>query len=288
MKQSAGGDSENKGSVAHLIGNILGIVLIAILAPIMVVNVTLIIKSYARPDEVPAVFGVAPLIVQSGSMDDGVARVIKVDDLILVRQVDPDTLKAGDIVAFQPVGQQVVITHRIVEVDEEGSVRKFVTQGDANNTPDSDPVYGPQIVGRYFQRFEGVGKIALYLQQPIGMVVFVAIPLALFLLYDLLRRYLYNKKNKGAQDAEAAELERLRLLAAAIERGETPDPSLLAPAAAPAYLPAEDTDDDDDFDDGDDEAPADDAPDAAVEPAAPAYPKFEGEPDDDEFGDDEA
>ena len=232
-----------KQGLPHLIGNIIGIAVIAVLLPIMAVNITLIVKSYTKPNEVPAVFGVAPLIVMSGSMEPA----IKVDDLIFVRKVDYKTLKARDVIAYQPVGKTSVVTHRITEVYEEQGATMFKTKGDFNNAEDVDPVHYNQVVGKYFRRLPGVGKVAMFLQQPVGMVVFVAVPLALFLLYDLLRRYFYNKKNKGVKDAEQEELERLRALAASLEAAPP-----AAPEAEPVFVPPPDI-------------------------AAPAYPPIEGE-----------
>ena len=206
------------GGAPHIVGNVIGIALIAVLLPIMIANTTLIIKSYVKPNEVPSIFGVAPLIVQSGSMEP----TILVDDLIFTKKVDPDTLEKGDIIAFQPVGEHSVVTHRIVDMYWDDEILQIVTQGDANNTTDAEPVLKPQVVGRYFLRLPGIGRIAMFLQQPLGMVVCVAVPLALFLLYDVLRRFLYNRKKKEEESSEKEELERLRALAASIEQGETP------------------------------------------------------------------
>ena len=229
-------DRENKGNlggILHIVGNVVGIALIAVLLPVMCINMTLIVKSYTQPDKVPTVFGVAPLIVMSGSMHD----TIQINDLILTKATPADKLKADDVIAFQPVGATTVVTHRIIGINEDGS---FVTKGDWNNAEDKDPVFESQIVGKYFQRFPGVGEIALFLQQPIGMVVFVAVPLALFLAYDLLRRFFYNKKHKNDGDAEKEELERLRALAAQLEAGVVPEMPIAeaAPAAEPVAEPA--------------------------------------------------
>jgi len=275
--KDTGDQNETKLSgVLHIIGNIVGITLIVILLPIMCINMTLIIKSYTRPNQVPSVFGIAPLIVMSGSMDDPVHHTIMIDDLILTRKVDPETLKEGDVIAFQPLGSTTVVTHRIIEVipADETEPLRFTTKGDANNTADADKVRAPQVVGLFFQRFPGVGKTAMFLQQPIGMVVFVAVPLVLFLAYDVLRRHLYNRKRKGQLTPEQEELERLRAM---LETGET-----LPPPPVPVEVP------DDDFDDelpAMEPAPAE-AP--APAPAPTAYPKFEGEDDLDDFGEDEA
>jgi len=221
MKKQVEQEKGRLGGVPHLVGTIIGIALIVVLLPIMLVNMTLIIKSYTRPTEVPSVFGITPLIVESGSMED----VILVDDLILTKKVDPDTLTVGDIIAFRPMTEdstidvnKKVVTHEIVEMLEEDGRVKFVTQGKANNAADADPVEKVQVVGLYFQRFAGVGKLAMFLQKPLGMVVCVAVPLVLFLLYDILRRFFYNRKKQEEVESDKEELERLRALAASLEQ----------------------------------------------------------------------
>ena len=229
MSKDNGQLRKSLGGAAHIAGNVVGIALIAVMLPIMIVNMTLIIKSYVKPEKVPTFLGVAPLIVQSGSMEP----TILVDDLIFTKEVDPNTLQERDIIAFQPTGEKTVVTHRIVEAEKENNVPKFTMRGDYNNTNDAEPVYGPQVVGKYIYRIGGVGKVAMFLQQPIGMVVCVAVPLALFLVYDMVRRLLYNKKNKKQGDSEKEELERLRALAAQLEAGDIP--AEFAPA--PTYIP---------------------------------------------------
>jgi len=55
-----------------------------------------------------------------------------------------------------------------------------------------------------------VGRFALFLQTPIGMLVFVVTPLCLFIIYDILSRGRRNK-NKSAREAELeAELAALK------------------------------------------------------------------------------
>jgi len=273
----------------HIAGNVVGIALIAILLPIMIINTTLIVKSLTSPNDVPTVFGVAPLIVMSGSMHPH----IQVNDLIFTREVDADTLEVGDVVAFQPLGTITVVTHRIIEVIEEEGRRRFVTAGDYTGVPDTAELFPHQVVGLFFHRVPSVGAAAEFLQQPIGMVLFVAAPLVLFLLYDFLKRYYYNKKKKQEDTSERDELERLRALAADLEAGVVPAPSpaaapvppapLPAPAAPPApakkeYPPLE----------GEPEPPAPAAPPPAPEPAKQAAPESPDDDDDDFEDEDEA
>jgi len=217
-KKQADETKEKQGGALHKVGTAIGILLIVALLPLIACNMTLTIKSYLRPEKVPAVFGVAPLIVLSGSMMDA----IQINDLIFVSEVDADALEVGDVIAYQSLDQgREVVTHRVILITEEGGRRQFTTKGDNNNVADIDPVEAYQVVGRYFLRLAGMGKIAEFLQTTTGIILCVGIPLALFVLYDVLRRVYYGR---GKKYVDEAELERLRALAAKAEelQPETP------------------------------------------------------------------
>ena len=205
-------EEEQKGKIGHLIATIIGIALCAVLLPIVIINMTLVVKSYVKPDEVPTFLGVAPLIVQSGSMDP----TILVDDLIFVKRIQPSRIRAGKmdsenpgtVVAYLAGREGPVITHRVIAITTaEDGARLYETQGDANNTPDENRVRENQIVGEYFMRVKGAGAMALFMKEPIGMVLFVGIPLGLFVLYDAVRRALFSKKQRKEEEAKIAALE---------------------------------------------------------------------------------
>jgi len=212
-KKQAEKTKEKPGGVPHIIGTVIGVLLILALLPLIACNVTLMIKSLLRPDKVPTFFGIAPLIVESGSMEDE----ILINDLIFVKQVDPDTLKVGDVVAFQPPTRgKKVITHRIIAISMESGRKQFTTKGDANNVADQEPVETYQVAGLYFARLAGMGKVAAFLQTTTGTILCVGIPMALFLLYDVLRRARYRR---GVKYIDVEEYERLRAMAASGEIG---------------------------------------------------------------------
>ena len=70
--------TKEKTSTSHKIFSIIGIVLCIILIPILIINITLIIKSNIGKDEVPSVGGYFPMIVLTDSMNPD----IKSGDLI--------------------------------------------------------------------------------------------------------------------------------------------------------------------------------------------------------------
>lgn len=137
---------------------------------------------------------------------------IEVGDLIFVGPANPGELEAGDVIAYME--GKIVVTHRIIEVQaaEDGS-RLFRTQGDANNSPDTEPVKEENLVGIYKSRIPKVGDFALFLQTPLGMLVFIGIPVLGFIIYDIIRRQRYANKERSKASEMEEELERLRAIA---------------------------------------------------------------------------
>lgn len=199
---------ENKANTKHRVLTIVGAVLCVILIPILVINITLIIKSYTNADEVPKIGGYCPLIVLTGSMDPE----IKSGDLIICKQIDSKEVKADDVIAFfdPESSSNSVLTHRVVELVDEDGTLSYRTKGDANNTVDRALVPADNLVGIYQFKIPGAGNIAMFMQTPAGLIVCVVIPLALLIGYDLLRRKRYEKKNQQDTDALLAELNELK------------------------------------------------------------------------------
>ena len=192
-------------NVAHIVFTILGILLCIIFIPILVLNTILIVKGALDDSKPPNAFGIAPLVVLSGSMDDGSPDAILVGDLILVKECDAKNLKVNDVIAFME--GDYAVTHRIIAVNDDGT---YTTQGDANNVQDSTPVTPEHVIGKYFYRFPGVGDAVIFIQSTKGMLVCVGIPLLLFVIYDIIRRQILLKKEKIKQDQLKQELEELK------------------------------------------------------------------------------
>lgn len=191
-------------SFARLISSVLGVLVCVILIPILVMNLTIIVKSYLNPNEVPDFLGIKPFIVVTGSMES----TIDGGDLVITKVVDPETLEVGDIISYS-LGESV-ITHRIAEKTEADGEPAFITKGDANNTEDQDPVTYDQVESSYLFRIAGMGNIAMFMQTPVGMLVFIGIPLCCFILYDIIRRRLQAKKDSKKDDKMQTEIESLR------------------------------------------------------------------------------
>lgn len=215
MEQNLTNDT-NK-SVKHRIFTILGILLCAILAPILILNLILVIQGAVNPDEVPGIFGFKPMMVLTESMED----YIHAGDVIIVKEVDPSTLDIDNVITFfDPKGNGTsTVTHRIIDVIEDETGIWFQTKGDNNNTADDELVESTAVIGIYKMRIPFVAYIALFMQTVPGLIVSIFIPLCAFIAYDLIRRRQYDKKKDEDREALLAELEALRAEAKNKENG---------------------------------------------------------------------
>lgn len=211
-------DKKEKTSHSNKIFTIIGIVLCIILIPILIINVTLIVKSYTNKDEVPKIGGFCPLIVLTGSMEPEISS----GDLIIVKQVDGADVKENDVIAFfDPDGNgQSILTHRVVGITEKDGQTAFYTKGDANNTDDRLPVTEDKLVGSYKFRIRGMGNVAMFMQTTTGLIVCVVLPLILLVGYDIIRRRRFEKRNQQDTAALLAELEALKAEKASKESSE--------------------------------------------------------------------
>lgn len=188
------------------------LVLCVLFGAMLVCNLTIIIKGTLYPERPPAVLGVTPMVVLSGSMSGDAEDHIEVGDLIFVGKAEADELVVGDVIAF--MDGTVVVTHRIIDIQyTEDGEPLFYTKGDANNAADRYPVTADKLVGIYQSRIPKVGDFALFLQTPLGMVLFIGVPLLVFIIYDIWRRRRFDKKETERTAELEAELERLRKLA---------------------------------------------------------------------------
>lgn len=193
--------NSNKRSI---VGLAVMIALSVILLPILIINLTLIVKGNLNPDVPPDVFGIAPLAVTSGSMDGDEPDSFSTGALIFVdilSEEEKSGLAVGDIVTFH--SGDAYVTHRIVTVntDDGGKIVSVVTRGDANNTNDG-AIPLSNIVGKCVGSVGGLGSFSMFLQTPGGILVFVGIPVLAFIGYDILRITLYNRRVR-AEDAAA-------------------------------------------------------------------------------------
>ena len=140
-------------------------------------------------------FGLQVYTVLSGSMEPA----YHVGALLYDKKVDPAQLRPGDVITFM-LDEDTIVTHRIVEVvpdEEDPSVIRFRTKGDANAAEDGSLVHYKNVLGTPVFTIPKLGYFANFVQQPPGLYVAIAFGAVLVLLAFLPDLLGDDKKKKG-------------------------------------------------------------------------------------------
>ena len=135
--------------------------------------------------------------VLSGSMEPN----LPVGSLIYVKDVAPESLEAGDVITYM-ASEKVVVTHRIVEVvpdENDPSVLRFRTKGDANNSEDEGLVHSKNILGSPIFHIPLLGYVSNYIQNPPGMYVAIGAG-ALIILLTFVPDFFPRKKEEEEEE----------------------------------------------------------------------------------------
>ena len=127
----------------QVIERMVSAILYIVLIPIIIFNLTLIVKSFLNPNQTPDFFGYKSFVIMSGSMEP----TIKKGDAILVKEVPENEIRIHDIISFT-TQNKTNVTHRIIGIAEENGKRKYTTKGDNNNTEDKERITYEQMDGK--------------------------------------------------------------------------------------------------------------------------------------------
>lgn len=227
---------------------ILNVIIDVIVMLIMIVSVFIVVLSLtSKSSGVPNILGIAPLSVQSDSMED----TFTTGDLLLSQVTnDPgETYEVGDIVTF-PIeinGESVLNTHRIVEVIEDDNITYYRTQGDNKNTnpePDADLQTASTIVAKYTgTKIPGLGNVLSFIRTQLGFFLCVLLPMIIFFVYEAVRVVMniiaynnekaINNAQAAVQNSELTEEQKQKAIEeylASLEQSKKDDSSVQTPA----------------------------------------------------------
>jgi len=126
------------------------------------------------------IVGLQVFTVLSGSMEP----TYHTGSLIYVKKVDPYTIKEGQPITFM-LDENTVATHRVVGVvpdEEDPTVIRFRTKGDANEAEDGSLVHYKNVIGTPIFSIPYLGYVANYIQHPPGMYIAISVGAVLLLL----------------------------------------------------------------------------------------------------------
>lgn len=157
------------------IKKIFGFILIGILVVVLIYTLVARISG-----DTPSMFGYSMLRVSSESMEPE----LKIGDIILVKEVEAETLQRGDVITYHGKEGQVagkLITHQIVsEPYEKDGLYYFTTRGIKEGALDDPEIDETQILGKVQFKVPIVGTIYDFFTQWYGLAAFAAILLIAF------------------------------------------------------------------------------------------------------------
>lgn len=150
------------------------------------------------------ILGYQVFTVLSGSMEPA----YHTGSLIYVKDVDYRDLGEGDVITFM-LNEDTVATHRIVGVvpdEEDPSVVRYRTKGDANDAEDGALVHYKNVIGSPVFTIPYLGYVANYIQNPPGTYIAIsggAVLMILVFLPDLLGSDEEEKKTEKPKKKKA-------------------------------------------------------------------------------------
>ena len=167
-------------------------------AAVMIIFTIVSLTAADREDR--SIFGFRAFIALSDSMS---ATDFDAGDLVLVKEVDPATLKEGDIIAYisrSSASNGETTTHKIrrLTVDEDGKPG-FITYGTTTDTDDEGIVTYGDVLGVYRGHIPKVGRFIAFIKTTGGFITCILVPLFLIVLSQgvscirLLRTYRQEK-----------------------------------------------------------------------------------------------
>jgi signal peptidase len=125
------------------------------------------------------------LTVYSGSMEP----IIHTGSVAIDVPIAAQDVKVGDIITFvRPDNQNELVTHRVIAIETGPSGRQWITRGDANSVADPWRVAAAGVGYKYVFSIPYCGFVLVWLQSPLGRLLFLVIPaaaLGLLTLYEL-------------------------------------------------------------------------------------------------------
>lgn len=175
--------------------------LMVALAVFMMIFTIVSVSTFDRADR--NLFGYKAFIVLSDSMSK---TDFNAGDLVLVKEVDPSTLKEGDIIAYTSQNTSnygETVTHKIRKLTTDANGEPgFVTYGTTTDTDDETVVTYPYVLGKYGSHIPKVGTFFQLLKSTPGYIVCILIPFLLLILLEGIRCIRLFRKYKAEQQAE--------------------------------------------------------------------------------------
>lgn len=122
---------------------------------------------------------------------ESMVPTINVNDAIVVKRVEDNTLNIGDIITFSSNDiyfKGLTVTHRVVgkQLGLDGNYI-YRTKGDNNALEDTALVNSSSIYGKVVIKLPKIGYVQSFVSSPFGFITSIVVPVLLVIIYEVWR-----------------------------------------------------------------------------------------------------
>lgn len=141
-----------------------------------------------------SVFGYRLFSVATGSM----VPDYNIDDVLAIKDVNPDELKVGDDITYLGNKQDVngrIVTHRIISIEEKNGKKEYITKG-INNSVEDPTIEANQIYGKVIGKVPIITEINHIVKDQYGFFFLIFLPLVIVVFLEIADTITEMKRDK--------------------------------------------------------------------------------------------
>lgn len=140
---------------------------------VVMLGVSLVVTAIVGIALVATVLGYDLFVINGGSMAPSVPE----GALVIAERVAPRSLEPGDVITFRrSSAPDSPVTHRVIGVEHAGSETAVYTKGDANDTPDAEPLLSTDPVSLVRFSLPLAGYVLAFLRTLPGQLLLIVAP----------------------------------------------------------------------------------------------------------------
>lgn len=127
----------------------------------------------------------------------------EIGDILISKEIEPSNIEIGDDVVYlgkTASFQGKIVTHRVIEKNEENGKYTFKTKGIANEEPDPE-ITGEQVYGKIIYKVHTLSFISKIINNLYAFYFFIFVPLSLIIVKKIID-IIYCLKHKDDEDVE--------------------------------------------------------------------------------------
>lgn len=132
------------------------------------------------------IFNYSITAIPTPSMEGNKTDSLHVGDLAIIKKLDYESIKIGDIIVYQKQNPNILVIHRVVEETPNG----FITKGDNNLSPDQGFVTKAEYQGTYVNKITNLKWLTNLITNG-GNKKFIFLAIVIILLILLISEFIH-------------------------------------------------------------------------------------------------